>query len=58
MDIVIRLVTNAIFIAWGSVTIFIAFKDKKRKFYHKWVWISELALGIAEIIFSFTIWFV
>ena len=56
--IILKLLTNILFIAWGLVCISTGTGDLKRDWYPKWIGMAEITVGIIECAISFIIWFV
>lgn len=56
-ELIIKIVCNLCLLFIGILFLISSYGDKKSDYYPKWFWISELALGIGNIIYSVTVWF-
>lgn len=55
--IILKLIVNILILLFGVFVLKSGIFDIKREIYPKWIGISEIILGIAGCIYSFTIWF-
>ena len=55
--IMLKLIVNILILLFSVFVLRSGIFDIKREIYPKWMSISEIILGIAGCIYSFTVWF-